>query len=90
MEQINLSEVNAINIQQLHKNVETLDTNLHTIFDEIKDATRDTYAIQRAFLLFLQEKGLIESDEDKDLFKKLYIRSLAQIDQEVAAKRLGS
>lgn len=85
-----LELINAKFIQQLNLAVTVLDYNQQLLTTEFRDAIRDLHAIQRTFLQYLEEKGLVENEEDKRLFQKLHNRNIAQIDQELADQRKKS
>jgi hypothetical protein len=89
-----LTEQNAQYIQllnknniQLEKNASILGERLKVTEDALSSLARDAAAMQRAMIEFLREKKIIAGDDDLKLLQKFHMRSIAQLDQEIAKKK---
>jgi len=89
---------NSHYIQQLNQNCITLDKNIQTLEERLKqnsqnlanlvsEMARDTAAFQRALLDFLKEKDIIADEIDIKELQKLHLRYIAKIDQEVTERK---
>lgn len=87
MQTAKLAMQNAKHIQSLNQNMVVVDKNIQMMNSSIKELARDTAALQRAFIEFLKEKGLIQNEEDIKLLQRLHLRQIAQLDQEIANQR---
>jgi len=72
---------------RLEQNIAILERSLKTMDDAISAVARDSAAMQRAVVEFLKEKGILENEEDLKLLQKLHMRHIAQLDQEITARK---
>ena len=71
----------------LEKNISVLEQSLMNLEDMISSVARDASAMQRAMIEYLKEKEVIKDDDDIKLLKKFHMRNIAQLDQEIAARK---
>ena len=83
---MSVNDKNALYIMQLNQNLTVLDRNLRALAESVKEIARETMALQQALVSYMTEKGLIDGPEDARLLQKLHMRTIAQIDQQIAQK----
>ena len=91
---MDLSQQNAHYIQQLNKNNQIFDNNMThldkrmTLAEEmLSTIARDAAAMQRAIVVLLKHKNIIEDDADMRLLQKFQIQNIAKLDQEITERK---
>ena len=84
---MDLPNKNAKYIQLLNQQNMTLERNIRVIEDTISSVARDAAAMQRAMIEYLREKDIIKDEDDLKLLQKFHMRNIAQLDQEIAARK---